>query len=225
MEHLKKYVTEQLDYNVIDLSERFVIEYAFNYGDSVKTENTALQKVYQFKEFSKDRIGIDYLVLDALVTRSYLLKLLSYLPEYMRKDEYIKAIYKAYENELMEIDSAEQKLERDLNITTSVARLRNFEDEYAIDNRIEYGIIFRRNTVIAKRIAKYLNWNKETINIYSNLFLLGNVSIIENHKENFKQVIILENSISNNYFYESFLSFINEIGPAYYIFEVRGGDM
>ncbi len=223
MEYLKKYVTEQPEYNVLDLSERFVAEYAFNYGESVKTENTALQKIYPLKEFSRNKVRVDYLTLDTLVTRSYLLKLLSYLPEYMRKDEYIRAIYKAYENELMNIDSAEQKLESDLNITTSVTKLRNYEDEFAVENRIEYGIVFRRNAVIAKRISKYLNWNKETINTYSNLFLLGNVKSVENDKTNFKQIITLESSISNNYFYESFLSFINEIGPAYYIFEVKGG--
>ncbi len=223
MEYLKKYVTEQPEYNVLDLSERFVEEYAFNYGERVKTENAALQKIYPIKEFSKNKVRVDYLTLDTLVTRSYLLKFLSYLPEYMRKDEYIRAIYKAYENELMNIDSAEQKLESDLNITTSVTKLRNYEDEFAVENRIEYGIVFRRNVVIAKRISKYLNWNKETINTYSNLFLLGNVKSVENDKTNFKQIITLENSISNNYFYESFLSFINEIGPAYYIFEVKGG--
>ena len=220
-EYLKKYLNEQLEYNVLDLSKRVVGEYSFNYAEKINTNNTAFQEIHVHPKSTIARIRTDYITLGTLATRAYMAKLLSYLPEYMRKDPYINALYEAYEIEFIEIDGEEQKLESDLNINTTINRLVEYENDYGIENKIEYGIVFRRNTVIAKRISKYLNWNFETINIYSNLYMLGDINECLNDKQNFKLTIVLENSISNWEYLEKFIKFINEVGPAYYEFEVR----
>lgn len=220
--YLKKYVLEQIEYNVLELNNRNMEEYGFNYQEQIQTKNTALQKIYILSDFNRVKIKVDYITLDTLVKTSYLDKLLSYLPPYMRKDRYIIAIFSGYEKELLLIDSEEQKLENDLNIFTAISKITTYEDDYRVENKIEYGTYFRRNSIIAKRIAKYLNWNLESINIYSSLFLLGEIKEVINDKNIFKQTIIINGSVSNNEYLDEFKKFVDEIGPAYYEFEIRG---
>lgn len=220
--YLKKYVLEQLEYNVLELNNRTIEEYGFNYKEKIQSKNTALQKIYILSDFNRTKIKVDYITLDTVVKKSYLDKLLSYLPPYMRKDRYIISILSGYEGELLLIDSEEQKLENDLNIYTAISRITTYEDDYRVENKIEYGTYFRRNTIIAKRIAKYLNWNLESINIYSNLFLLGDIKEVINDKKNFRQTIVISGSVLNNEYLNEFKKFVDEIGPAYYEFEIRG---
>jgi hypothetical protein len=220
-EYLKKNMDEQLGYNVLDLSERVNGEYFFNYSEKINTDSTALQEIHEYSKSTRAKIRTDYITLGILANRAYMAKMLSYLPGYMRKDPYINALYEAYESKLIEVDGEEQKLESDLNINTTISRLVEYEDDYRIENKISYGIVFRRNTVIAKRIAKYLYWNTKSINIYSKLYMLGNVRESINDKQNFHLTIILEEPISNWDYLNEFIKFINEIGPAYYEFEVR----
>ncbi len=222
--YLKKYVEEQVEYNVSELANRTIKEYEFNYLDKVNTKNTGLQKIYKLYDFNRTEIKTDYITLDTLVRKSYLDKLLSYLPLYMRKDPYIISIYKAYENRLLYMDNEEQKLENNLNISTAISMLTTYEDDYRIENKVEYGTRFRRNTIIAKRIAKYLNWNLESINTYLQLFLLGELKEVINNKKEFKQTIVIDGNISNNSYLEEFKKFIDEIGPAYYEFNIRSED-
>ena len=220
--YLKKYVLEQLEYNVLELNDRTMEEYRFNYKEKIQSKNAALQKIYILSDFNKTKIKVDYITLDTVVKKSYLSKLLSYLPPYMRKDRYLISILSGYEGELLLIDSEEQKLENDLNIFTAISRITTYEDDYRVENKIEYGTYFRRNTIIAKRIAKYLDWNLESIGIYSNLFFLGDIKEVVNDKMNFRQTIIISGSISNNEYLNEFKKFVDEIGPAYYEFEIRG---
>lgn len=220
--YLKKYVLEQQEYNVLELNNRNMEEYKFNYKEKIQSKNTALQKIYVLSDFNRTKVKADYITLDTILKKSYLDRLLSYLPPYMRKDSYIISIFSGYEGELLLIDSEEQKLENDLNIYTAISKITTYEDDYRVENKIEYGTYFRRNTIIAKRIAKYLNWNLESVNIYSNLFFLGNIKEVINDKKNFKQTIVINGSVSNNEYLNEFKKFVDEIGPAYYEFEIRG---
>lgn len=219
---LKKYVLENEEYNTLDLTSHVTAEYSFNWGYLDNINNTANQKIYDYSESVLQKINFSNIVLDVVVSKAYLQKLLSYIPEYTRKDEYINVIYKAYEEELLNLDYEIQKLEKDLNISTSINTLNYLEDEYRVFNNINLGIIFRRNTIIAKRIAKNLNTNKNSIIKYSNLFLLGDPKNIENKKDEFK-LIIHYNSINNSDYLERFKKFIEEIIPAYYILEINTG--
>lgn len=219
---LKKYVIENEEYNTFDLVNHVTAEYSFNWGYVDNINNTANQKIYDYSESVLQKINFNNIVLDVVVSKAYLQKLLSYIPEYSRKDDYINVIYKAYEEELLNLDYEIQKLEKDLNISTSINSLNYLEDEYRVFNNINLGIIFRRNTIIAKRIAKNLNTNKNSIIKYSNLFLLGDPKNIENKKDEFK-LVIYYNSINNFDYLERFKEFIEEVIPAYYILEINTG--
>ena len=219
---LKKYVLENEEYNTFDLVNHVTVEYSFNWGYLDNISNTANQKIYDYSESVLQKINFNNIVLDVVVSKAYLQKLLSYIPEYARKDEYINVIYKAYEEELLNLDYEIQKLEKDLNISTAISTLNYLEDEYRVFNNINLGIIFRRNTIIAKRIAKNLNTNKDSIIRYSNLFLLGDPKNIENKKSEFKLVIHYD-SINNSEYLERFKDFIEEIIPAYYVLEINTG--
>ncbi|MEG1087620.1 MAG: hypothetical protein RSD79_06095 [Cetobacterium sp.] len=219
---LKKYVLENEEYNTFDLVNHVTAEYSFNWGYLDNISNTANQKIYDYSESVLQKINFNNIVLDVVVSKAYLQKLLSYIPEYARKDEYINVIYKAYEEELLNLDYEIQKLEKDLNISTAISTLNYLEDEYRVFNNINLGIIFRRNTIIAKRIAKNLNTNKDSIIRYSNLFLLGDPKSIENKKNEFKLVIHYD-SINNSEYLERFKDFIEEIIPAYYVLEINTG--
>lgn len=219
---LKKYVLENEEYNTLDLINHVTAEYSFNWGYLDNISNTANQKIYDYSESVLQKINFSNIVLDVVVSKAYLQKLLSYIPEYARKDEYINVIYKAYEDELLSLDYEIQKLEKDLNISTAISTLNYLEDEYRVFNNINLGIIFRRNTIIAKRIAKNLNTNKDSIIRYSNLFLLGDPKGIENKKSEFKLVIHYD-SINNSEYLERFKDFIEEIIPAYYVLEINTG--
>lgn len=219
---LKKYVLENEEYNTLDLVNYVTAEYSFNWGYVDNINNTANQKIYDYSESVLQKINFNNIVLDVVVSKAYLQKLLSYIPEYSRKDDYINVIYKAYEEELLNLDYEIQKLEKDLNISTSINSLNYLEDEYRVFNNINLGIIFRRNTIIAKRIAKNLNTNKNSIIKYSNLFLLGDPKNIENKKDEFK-LVIYYNSINNFDYLERFKEFIEEVIPAYYILEINTG--
>lgn len=219
---LKKYVLENEEYNTLDLVTHVTSEYSFNWGYLDNISNTANQKIYDYSESVLQKINFSNIVLDVVVSKAYLQKLLSYIPEYARKDNYINVIYKAYEDELLSLDYEIQKLEKDLNISTAISTLNYLEDEYRVFNNINLGIIFRRNTIIAKRIAKNLNTNKESIIRYSNLFLLGDPKSIENKKNEFKLVIHYD-SINNSEYLERFKDFIEEIIPAYYVLEINTG--
>ena len=219
---LKKYVLENEEYNALDLVNRVTAEYSFNWGYLDNISNTANQKIYDYSESVLQKINFSNIVLDVVVSKAYLQKLLSYIPEYARKDEYINVIYKAYEEELLSLDYEIQKLEKDLNVSTAISTLNYLEDEYRVFNNINLGIIFRRNTIIAKRIAKNLNTNKDSITRYSNLFLLGDPKGIENKKREFK-LIIHYDSINNSEYLERFKDFIEEIIPAYYVLEINTG--
>lgn len=219
---LKKYVLENEEYNALDLINHVTAEYSFNWGYLDNISNTANQKIYDYSESVLQKINFNNIVLDVVVSKAYLQKLLSYIPEYARKDEYINVIYKAYEDELLSLDYEIQKLEKDLNISTAISTLNYLEDEYRVFNNINLGIIFRRNTIIAKRIAKNLNTNKDSIIRYSNLFLLGDPKSIENKKSAFKLVIHYD-SINNSEYLERFKDFIEEIIPAYYVLEINTG--
>lgn len=219
---LKKYVLENEEYKTLDLVNHVTAEYSFNWGYLDNISNTANQKIYDYSESILQKINFSNIVLDVVVSKAYLQKLLSYIPEYARKDEYINVIYKAYEEELLNLDYEIQKLEKDLNISTAISTLNYLEDEYRVFNNINLGIIFRRNTIIAKRIAKNLNTNKDSIIRYSNLFLLGDPKSIENKKNEFKLVIHYD-SINNSEYLERFKDFIEEIIPAYYVLEINTG--
>lgn len=219
---LKKYVLENEEYNILDLVNHVTAEYSFNWGYLDNISNTANQKIYDYSESVLQKINFSNIVLDVVVSKAYLQKLLSYIPEYARKDEYINVIYKAYEEELLSLDYEIQKLEKDLNVSTAISTLNYLEDEYRVFNNINLGIIFRRNTIIAKRIAKNLNTNKDSIIRYSNLFLLGDPKSIENKKNEFKLVIHYD-SINNSEYLERFKDFIEEIIPAYYVLEINTG--
>lgn len=219
---LKKYVLENEEYNTLDLINHVTAEYSFNWGYLDNISNTANQKIYDYSESVLQKIKFSNIVLDVVVSKAYLQKLLSYIPEYARKDEYINVIYKAYEDELLSLDYEIQKLEKDLNISTAISTLNYLEDEYRVFNNINLGIIFRRNTIIAKRIAKNLNTNKDSIIRYSNLFLLGDPKDIVNKKSEFKLVIHYD-SINNSEYLERFKDFIEEIIPAYYVLEINTG--
>lgn len=219
---LKKYILENEEYNSLELENYYIVEYAFNYEEFNTINNIVRQKIYNYSEPVLQKINFNNIVLDVVVSKAYLQKLLSYIPEYSRKDEYINVIYKAYEDELLDIDYKIQKLEKDLNISTAISTLNYLEDEYRVFNNINLGIIFRRNTIIAKRIAKNLNTNIASIIRYSNLFLLGEPNYIENIKREFK-LIINFNSINNHEYLEKFKEFIEEIIPAYYILEITIG--
>lgn len=219
---LKKYVLENEEYNTLDLVNHVTAEYSFNWGYLDNISNTANQKIYDYSESVLQKINFSNIVLDVVVSKAYLQKLLSYIPEYARKDEYINVIYKAYEEELLSLDYEIQKLEKDLNVSTAISTLNYLEDEYRVFNNINLGIIFRRNTIIAKRIAKNLNTNKDSIIRYSNLFLLGDPKSIENKKNEFKLVIHYD-SINNSEYLERFKDFIEEIIPAYYVLEINTG--
>lgn len=219
---LKKYVLENEEYNTLDLVNHVTAEYSFNWGYLDNISNTANQKIYDYSESVLQKINFSNIVLDVVVSKAYLQKLLSYIPEYARKDEYINVIYKAYEEELLKLDYEIQKLEKDLNISTAINTLNYLEDEYRIFNNINLGIIFRRNSIIAKRIAKNLNTNKNSIIRYSNLFLLGDPKDIVNKKSEFKLVIYYD-SINNPEHLERFKEFLEEIIPAYYVLEITIG--
>lgn len=219
---LKKYVLENEEYNTFDLVNHVTAEYSFNWGYLDNISNTANQKIYDYSESVLQKINFSNIVLDVVVSKAYLQKLLSYIPEYARKDEYINVIYKAYEEELLKLDYEIQKLEKDLNISTAINTLNYLEDEYRIFNNINLGIIFRRNSIIAKRIAKNLNTNKNSIIRYSNLFLLGDPKDIVNKKSEFKLVIYYD-SINNPEHLERFKEFLEEIIPAYYVLEITIG--
>ncbi|MGL5903107.1 MAG: putative phage tail protein [Cetobacterium sp.] len=219
---LKKYVLENEEYNTLDLVKYVTAEYSFNWGYLDNISNTANQKIYDYSESILQKINFSNIVLDIVVSKAYLQKLLSYIPEYARKDEYINVIYKAYEEELLKLDYEIQKLEKDLNISTAINTLNYLEDEYRIFNNINLGIIFRRNSIIAKRIAKNLNTNKNSIIRYSNLFLLGDPKDIVNKKSEFKLVIYYD-SINNPEYLEKFKEFLEEIIPAYYVLEITIG--
>ncbi|MCJ8343240.1 MAG: YmfQ family protein [Cetobacterium sp.] len=219
---LKKYVLENEEYNTLDLINHVTAEYSFNWGYLDNINNTANQKIYDYSESILQKINFSNIVLDVVVSKAYLQKLLSYIPEYSRKDEYINIIYKAYEEELLNLDYEIQKLEKDLNISTAISTLNYLEDEYRIFNNINLGMIFRRNTIIAKRIAKNLNTNKESIIRYSHLFLLEDPKEIINKKKEFK-IIIAYNSVNNFEYLQLFKEFIEEIIPAYYILEINIG--
>ena len=221
---LKKYVEEQLQFNLESYLDDIVHDFAFNTQDKNIFNSKVTAK--QFLTIKKDLLNLKVktiiTVLGVATSKDFVERILNNLPIYERKDPLIIELAKAISKELQKIELLKSEYISSLSITTSTEdNLKRLEEIYNVNPNYEIGVKLRQNILIAREITKYSIFNFAYILKMCELFLVGNVIDIINDKKNKSITIILEENVNNITSLEEFTNHINEFSPAFYEVIIR----
>lgn len=216
---LKKYIEEQLQFNLESYLDDIVHDFAFNTQDKLMLSSNATAK--QLLTVKKDLFELKaktiITVLGVATSKDFIERILNNLPSYERKDPLIIELAKAISRELQKIELLKSENISSLSFTTATAvSLKRLEKIYNINPNYELGVKIRQNILIAREITKYSTFNFAYILKMCELFILGNIVDIENDKANKTISIILEDNANNITSLNEFKEHINEFAPAFY---------
>ncbi len=216
---LKKYVEEQLEFDLESYLDDVIHDFAFNTQDKNIFNSKVTAK--QFLTVKKDLFNLKaktiITVLGVATSKDFVERILNNLPSYERKDPLIIELAKAISRELQKIELLKSENISSLSITTATAvSLKRLEKIYNVNPNYELGVKIRQNILIAREITKYSTFNFAYILKMCELFILGNVVDIENDKANKIISIILEDNINSITSLNEFKEHINEFSPAFY---------
>lgn len=216
---LKKYVEEQLEFDLESYLDDVIHDFAFNTQDKNIFNSKVTAK--QFLTVKKDLFNLKaktiITVLGVATSKDFVERILNNLPSYERKDPLIMELAKAISRELQKIELLKSENISSLSITTATAvSLKRLEKIYNVNPNYELGVKIRQNILIAREITKYSTFNFAYILKMCELFILGNVVDIENDKANKIISIILEDNINSITSLNEFKEHINEFSPAFY---------
>lgn len=221
---LKKYVEEQLQFDVESYLDNIVHDFAFNTQDKLilSSNATAKQLITIKKDLLDLKIKTLITVLGVAVSKDFVERILNNLPIYERKEPLIIELAKAISRELQRIELKKSEYISSLSITTATAiSLKRLEKIYGINPNYELGVKLRQNILIAREITRYSTFNFAYILKMCELFILGNVVDIVNDKANKTITIILEDNINNITSLNEFKKHIDEFSPAFYLVEIK----
>lgn len=216
---LKKYVEEQLQFNLESYLDDILHDFAFNTQDKniFNSKVTAKQFLTIKKDLFELKAKTIITVLGVATSKDFVERILNNLPSYERKDPLIVELAKAISRELQKIELLKSENISSLSITTATAvSLKRLEKIYNVNPNYELGVKIRQNILIAREITKYSTFNFAYILKMCELFILGNVVDIENDKANKIISIILEDNINSITSLNEFKEHINEFSPAFY---------
>lgn len=221
---LKKYVEEQLQFDLESYLDDIVHDFAFNTQDKliVSSDVTAKQLITVKKDLLELKVKTIITVLGVAASKDFVERILNNLPSYERKDSLIIELAKAISRELQKIELLKSEYISSLSITTATAiSLKRLEKIYGINTNYELGVKLRQNILIAREITKYSIFNFAYILKMCELFILGNVIDVINDKKKKSVTIILEDNINNITSLPDFLEHIKEFSPAFYEITVK----
>lgn len=221
---LKKYVEEQLQFDLESYLDDIVHDFAFNTQDRlmVSSDVTAKQLITVKKDLLELKVKTIITVLGVAASKDFVERILNNLPAYERKDPLIVELAKAISRELQKIELLKSEYISSLSITTATAiSLKRLEKIYGINTNYELGVKLRQNILIAREITKYSIFNFAYILKICELFILGNVIDVINDKKKKTVTIILEDNINNITSLPDFLEHIKEFSPAFYEITVK----
>lgn len=220
---LKKYINEQLDFNIESYLDDIVHEFAINWQDKelLKSSTTAKQLITVKKDLVELKVKTLITVLGVAVSKDFVERILNNLPLYERKEPLIVELAKAISRELQKIELLKSEYISSLSITTATAiSLKRLEKIYDVNTDYGLGVKLRQNILIAREITKYSIFNFAYILKMCELFNLGSVIDIINDKKTKTITIILEENINNITSLNEFKKHIDEFSPAFYLIEV-----
>lgn len=220
---LKKYINEQLDFNIESYLDDIIHEFAINWQDKefLKSSTTAKQLITVKKDLIELKVKTLITVLGVAVSKDFVERILNNLPLYERKEPLIVELAKAISRELQKIELLKSEYISSLSITTATAiSLKRLEKIYDVNTDYGLGVKLRQNILIAREITKYSIFNFAYILKMCELFNLGSVVDIINDKKTKTITIILEENINNITSLNEFKKHIDEFSPAFYLIEV-----
>ena len=221
---LKKYVEEQLQFDLESYLDDIVHDFAFNTQDKLmlSSDVTAKQLITVKKDLLELKVKTIITVLGVAASKDFVERILNNLPIYERKDPLIVELAKAISRELQKIELLKSEYISSLSITTATAiSLKRLEKIYNVNTNYELGVKIRQNILIAREITKYSTFNFAYILKMCELFILGNVIDVINDKKKKSVTIILEDNINNITSLNEFKKHIDEFSPAFYLVEIK----
>lgn len=216
---LKKYIEEQLEFDLESYLDDVIHDFAFNTQDKniFNSKVTAKQFLTVKKDLFELKAKTIITVLGVATSKDFVERILNNLPSYERKDPLIIELAKTISRELQKIELLKSEYISSLSITTATAvSLKRLEKIYDINTNYELGVKLRQNILIAREITKYSTFNFAYILKMCELFVIGNVVDIENDKTNKTISIILEDNVNSITSLNEFKEHINEFFPAFY---------
>ena len=216
---LKKYVDENLEFNLEYYLNHIGHEFAFNLlnKEIVKSNAIAHQLITIKKDLVELKAKTLITVLGVAVSKDFVERILYNLPFFERKEPLIVELAKAISRELQKIELKKSEYISSLSITTANAiSLKRLEKIYEVNTAYELGVKLRQNILIAREITKYSTFNFAYILKMCELFNLGNVIDVVNDKKKKIITIILKENVNNITSLQEFLKHMNELGIAFY---------
>ena len=216
---LKKYVEEQLEFDLESYLDDIVHDFAFNAQDKImiSSNSTVKQLITIKKELLELKAKTIITVLGIAVSKNFTERILNNLPLYEKKEPLIIELANAISKELQKIELFKEECISGLSIKTSnTLNLRRIEKIYGIDTVYGMDIKTRKNILIAREITRYSTFNFAYILKMCELFEVGKVIDIVNDKTLKTISIILEENILNISNIDKFKEHMNEFCPAWY---------
>ena len=216
---LKKYVEEQLEFDLESYLDDIVHDFAFNAQDKIiiSSNSTVKQLITIKKELLELKAKTIITVLGIAVSKNFTERILNNLPLYEKKEPLIIKLANAISKELQKIELYKEECISGLSIKTSnTLNLRRIEKIYGIDTVYGMDIKTRKNILIAREITRYSIFNFAYILKICELFEVGKVIDIVNDKSMKTITIFLEENILNISNIEIFKKHMNEFCPAWY---------
>lgn len=220
---LKKYIEEQLQFNIESYLDDIIHDFAFNTKDILKIESTVLakQKTTIKKDFFDLKVKTIITVLGVAASKKFAERILNNLPSFERKEPLIIELAKAISRELQRIELKKKEYISSLSITTSTSlSLKRLETIYKINPDYELGIKLRQNILIAREITRYSSFNFAYILKMCELFMLEDVKDIINDKKKRKIMIIIKGNLNNISTLKAFEKHMKEFCPSWYEIEI-----
>ena len=216
---LKKYVEEQLEFDLESYLDDIVHDFAFNAQDKImiSSNSTVKQLITIKKELLELKAKTIITVLGIAVSKNFTERILNNLPLYEKKEPLIIELANTVSKELQKIELFKEECISCLSIKTSnTLNLRRIEKIYGIDTVYGMDIKTRKNILIAREITRYSIFNFAYILKMCELFEVGKVIDIVNDKTLKTISIILEENILNISNIDKFKEHMNEFCPAWY---------
>ena len=216
---LKKYVEEQLEFDLESYLDDIVHDFAFNAQDKImiSSNSTVKQLITIKKELLELKAKTIITVLGIAVSKNFTERILNNLPLYEKKEPLIIELANTISKELQKIELFKEECISGLSIKTSnTLNLRRIEKIYGIDTVYGMDIKTRKNILIAREITRYSTFNFAYILKMCELFEVGKVIDIVNDKTLKTISIILEENILNISNIDKFKEHMNEFCPAWY---------
>nr|DAN86489.1 MAG TPA: tail protein [Caudoviricetes sp.] len=216
---LKKYVEEQLEFDLESYLDDIVHDFAFNAQDKImiSSNSTVKQLITIKKELLELKAKTIITVLGIAVSKNFTERILNNLPLYEKKEPLIIELANTISKELQKIELFKEECISGLSIKTSnTLNLRRIEKIYGIDTVYGMDIKTRKNILIAREITRYSTFNFAYILKMCELFEVGKVIDIVNDKALKTISIILEENILNISNIDKFKEHMNEFCPAWY---------